>query len=63
MSKSAYSKPDWFEGVRQDDLHSQLLVRAPDAERARELVVAFHEEAQRGELLPDDAAADTDASS
>jgi hypothetical protein len=41
---------EWFEGVRQRNLHSRLLVSAEDAERARELIVAFHEEAQTGEL-------------
>ncbi len=55
-------EPDWFEGVRQDDLHSQLLVRAADAERARALVKAFHDEAQQGELLTDDATDETDSS-
>jgi hypothetical protein len=48
---------DWFEGVQQKALHSQLLVRAEDADRARELLTAFAEEAQSGELaseIPDD---------
>ncbi len=48
-------EPDWFEGVRQDYLHSQLLVHAADVAQARELIAAFHEEAQRGELLTEDA--------
>ncbi|HEY3416405.1 MAG TPA: DUF2007 domain-containing protein [Armatimonadota bacterium] len=41
---------DWFEGVRQQGLHSQLLVREEDVPRARELVTAFAEEAAAGEL-------------
>ena len=40
----------WLESVKQRALHSQLLVRAEDAERARALVAAFEEEAARGEL-------------
>ena len=47
---------DWFEGVRQHGgLHSQLLVRATDAERARALIAAFREEAEQGELPADEA--------
>jgi len=55
-----FFEPDWFEGVRQDNLHSQLLVRASDAERAREFVTSFHDEAESGELLNDDAVDETD---
>jgi len=40
----------WFESVKQQGLHSQLLVRPKDEVRARELIAAFREEAARGEL-------------
>lgn len=40
----------WFESVKQQGLHSQLLVRPKDEARARELIAAFSEEAARGEL-------------
>ena len=42
-----------FESVRQRALHSQLLVRREDAARARGLIDAFREEAERGELTVD----------
>lgn len=41
---------DWLEGVKLDDLHSQLMVRAEDAEQASALVAAFQSEADTGEL-------------
>ncbi|MHB9026900.1 MAG: putative signal transducing protein [Armatimonadota bacterium] len=41
---------DWFEGVRQQGLHSQLLVREEDAPRAAELVAAFRQEAEEGDF-------------
>lgn len=44
---------EWFEGVRQQGLHSELLVRKEDAQRATELVAAFHQEAEEGELADD----------
>lgn len=44
----------WLESVKQRALHSQLLVRLADAERARELVEAFRAKAEAGELLPPD---------
>ena len=40
----------WFEGVRWRALHSQLLVRAEDAERASTLVREFTEAAEQGNL-------------
>lgn len=40
----------WLEGVKQQALHSQLLVREKDAERAGTLVKAFRREAESGEL-------------
>lgn len=43
----------WFEGVKQQGLHSQLLVREQDAERALNLVEAFSREAESGELSED----------
>lgn len=49
---------DWLEGVRLDGLHSQLLVKSEDAERARALIAAFAAEAEQGELsaeIPEDA--------
>lgn len=51
---------EWFEGVRQRNLHSQLLVSAEDEARARELIEAFHEEAQTGELSAEIPAEDSD---
>lgn len=41
---------EWLEGVRLRALHSQLLVRAEDAERARALVDAFQQDAEDGDL-------------
>ncbi|HEY3378689.1 MAG TPA: hypothetical protein VGL77_14475 [Armatimonadota bacterium] len=40
----------WLEGVMQQGLHSQLLVRAEDAERAHALVESFRAEADQGLL-------------
>lgn len=52
----------WLETIKQDDLHSQLLVYPADVERARLLIEAFQQEAVQGTLavdnpenLPDDA--------
>ena len=42
-----------LESVKQRALHSELLVREEDADKARELVDAFHQEAERGELAVD----------
>jgi len=44
-----------FESVRQNALHSELLVRAEDADRARALLAAFYQEAATGELALDNA--------
>jgi len=41
---------DEFAGVKQRDLHSQLLVLREHAARARELIAAFTEEAEIGSL-------------
>lgn len=41
---------EWFESVRQRGLHSQLLVRVTDAERARQLLAAFDRQADAGQL-------------
>lgn len=41
---------EWFEGVKQQQLHSQLLVRDDDAERAGLLISAFRRQAESGEL-------------
>ncbi|MEI7834172.1 MAG: hypothetical protein WCJ56_13365 [bacterium] len=41
---------DTFEGVRQDSLHSQLMVRPEDEARATDLIVSFTEESASGEL-------------
>lgn len=43
----------WLEGIKQQALHSQLLVRESDAARAGTLVAAFHREADSGELSAD----------
>ena len=43
----------WLEGIMQQGLHSQLLVRERDAERAQSLVEAFTREADSGELSAD----------
>ncbi|MHB0937331.1 MAG: putative signal transducing protein [Armatimonadota bacterium] len=43
----------WLESVKLQGLHSQLLVRQADEARARELIAAFREEAERGELAVD----------
>lgn len=43
----------WLESVKLQGLHSQLLVRPKDEARARELIEAFREEAERGELTVD----------
>ena len=45
---------DTFESVRQFGLHSQLLVNAHDAAAALELIKAFREEADHGELRADE---------
>ena len=42
----------WLGSVKTDGLHSQLMVRAEDAEDARALVQAFTAEAAAGELNP-----------
>ncbi|MHB9130106.1 MAG: putative signal transducing protein [Armatimonadota bacterium] len=45
----------WLEGLRLDDIHSQLLVHEEDVERASQLIEAFHQEAEEGTLtLPSD---------
>jgi hypothetical protein len=41
---------EWLEGVQQRGLHSELQVRAEDAETARALVASFTQEAETGEL-------------
>ncbi|HOF86745.1 MAG TPA: DUF2007 domain-containing protein [Armatimonadota bacterium] len=43
-------EPEWLEGVMQRGLHSQLLVRAADAETARALVESFSADADAGAL-------------
>ena len=44
---------DELAGVKQRDLHSQLLVRQADAAQARELIAAYTEEAELGTLEQD----------
>jgi hypothetical protein len=54
---------EWFEGVKQSGLHSQLLVRDQDAEQASALVEAFMREADSGELsaeIPEQGKDDTE---
>jgi len=46
-----------YGGIMPEQCYSRLLVSAEDEQRARELIEAFHEEAQSGELIdefPDD---------
>ena len=42
-----------FEGVEQRGLHSQLLVREEDVDKASTLVTAFRHDAEEGELALD----------
>ena len=44
---------EWFEGVKQRGLHSQLLVREQDAEMARQLLAALRQDSDSGELADD----------
>lgn len=46
---------DWFESIKLDGLHSQLLVRAEDAEEAGQLAADFTREAETGVLSAPDA--------
>jgi len=52
---------DIFVGVRQNDLHSQLLVHSEDAERASQLIAEYNEEAEDGDLEIDDTDNDAEA--
>jgi hypothetical protein len=52
---------DWLEGVRQDGLHSQLLVAASNVADARTLVEDFTREAENGELAAEAEAEATPA--
>lgn len=57
---------EWLEGVMQQGLHSQLLVREGDAEEARRLVEDFRREADEGILsaeIPDESKNKTDGDS
>ena len=42
-----------LEGVKQQGLHSKLLVRLEDVKKALPLIWAFHEESDSGELADD----------
>lgn len=46
---------DWLEGVRQDGLHSQLLVAVANEAEARRLLDDFTREAESGELTAEGA--------
>lgn len=53
---------DVLEGIKQQGLHSKLLVRLEDVQKALPLIVAFREESESGELTEEmDDALDDDS--
>lgn len=52
---------DVFVGVKLRGMHSRLMVREEDAQRATDLVIAYSQEVDRGELIANDDAGESTA--